>query len=112
MKDYFLLDLIADIICANEIILANWPKEKHFKCNRNIDIPVIIPSLPCSIEMSALCNYEIEAKNHFLLESLPACPESPSILTMYLTVILAFVKYFDNWNDSLETPVLLILDDI
>ena len=30
----------------NEIILANWPNDKHIICNINNDIPVRIPSHP------------------------------------------------------------------
>ena len=30
----------------NEIILANWPKDKHIICNNNIDIPIKMPSHP------------------------------------------------------------------
>ena len=29
---------------GNEIILANWPIDKHIECNINIDIPVRIPT--------------------------------------------------------------------
>ena len=31
---------------GNEIILANWPDNKHIICNANNDIPVKIPSHP------------------------------------------------------------------
>ena len=31
---------------GNEIILANWPNDKHIICNINNDIPVRIPSCP------------------------------------------------------------------
>ena len=59
---------------GNEIILANWPNNKHIICNINNDIPVRIPShLYVLINRSVLCNYGIEAENHFLLESLVAC---------------------------------------
>ena len=30
----------------NEIILANWPNNKHIICNINNDIPIKIPSHP------------------------------------------------------------------
>ena len=30
----------------NEILLANWPNDKHIICNINNDIPVRIPSQP------------------------------------------------------------------
>ena len=32
--------------CGNEILLANWPNDKHIICNVNNDIPVKIPSHP------------------------------------------------------------------
>ena len=32
---------------GNEIILANWPNDKHIICNINTNIPVKIPSHPC-----------------------------------------------------------------
>ena len=31
---------------GDEIILANWPNDKHIICNFNNDIPVKIPSHP------------------------------------------------------------------
>ena len=31
---------------GDEIILANWPNDKHIICNINSDIPVKIPSHP------------------------------------------------------------------
>ena len=31
---------------GNEIILANWPKDKHIICNINNDMPIKIPSHP------------------------------------------------------------------
>ena len=31
---------------GDEIILANWPNDKHIICNINNDIPVKIPSHP------------------------------------------------------------------
>ena len=51
----------------NEIILANWPNDKHIICNVNNDIPVNIPSHPyVLINRSVLYNCEIEVENHFL----------------------------------------------
>ena len=59
---------------GNEIILANWPDNKHIICNVNNDIPVVRPSHPyVSVNRSILCNYGIEVENNFLLESLVAC---------------------------------------
>ena len=59
---------------GNEIILANWPNDKHIICNTNNDIPIRIPSHPyVLVNRSVLCNCGIEADNHYLLESLAAC---------------------------------------
>ena len=41
---------------GNEIILANWPTDKHIICNINSDIPVRIPSHPhVLVNRSVLC---------------------------------------------------------
>ena len=97
---------------GNEIILANWPNDKHIICNVNNDIPVSIPSYPyVLVNRSVLCNCNIEAENNFLLESLAACHDSNSKLTMYITVNKAFVNYlgqFDNLSDSLDAPTKLM----
>ena len=54
---------------GNEIILANWPNDKHIICNSNNDIPIKIPSHPyVLVNRSVLCNCGIEAENHFLLK--------------------------------------------
>ena len=46
---------------GNEIILANWPNDKHIICNINNDIPVRIPSHPYTlVNRSVLCNCSIE----------------------------------------------------
>ena len=93
---------------GNEVILAFWPNDKHIECNINNDIPVRIPSFPYALlNKRVLCNCEIEAENHFLLESLVACKELESKLTVYFTVNIAFVNYFDNLTKSLEFPILL-----
>ena len=56
---------------GNELILANWPNDKHIIYNINNDIPVKIPSDPyVLVNRSVLCNCGIEADNHILLESL------------------------------------------
>ena len=47
----------------NEIILANWPHDKHIVCNVNNDIPVNIPYFPyVLVNRSVLSNCGIEAK--------------------------------------------------
>ena len=59
------------------------------------------------VNRSVLCNCDIEAENHFLLESLAACQDANAKLVMYFTVNTAFVKYLDqfsNLTESLEIP--------
>ena len=83
---------------GNEIILANWPNEKHIKCSVNNYIPVRIPRYPyVLVNRSVLCNYGIEAEKHFLLESLVACHDTNSKLVMYFMVNTAFVNYLDQF---------------
>ena len=95
---------------GNEIILANWPNDKHIICTINNDIPVRIPSYPyVLVNRSVLCNCGIKADNHFLLESLSACDNRNSKLTMYFTVNTAFVNYLDmfpNLTESLQFPLI------
>ena len=56
---------------GSEIILANWPSDKHMICNINNDISIKIPShLYVLVNRSVLCNCCRGAENHFLLESL------------------------------------------
>ena len=93
----------------NEIILANWPSDKHIICNINSDIPVRIPIHPYVLEnRSVLCNCSIEADNHYL-ESLAACNNRNYKLTMYFTVNTAFANYLDmfpNLTESLQFPLI------
>ena len=90
---------------GDEIILANWPNDKHLICNINNDIPVKIPSHPyVLVNRSILCNCGIEADNHHLLESVASCNKRITKLTMYFTINLAFTNYLDmfpNLTDSL-----------
>ena len=52
---------------GNEIILANWPNDKHIMCNGNNDIPVTFPVIHMFlVNRSVLCNCSIEAENNFL----------------------------------------------
>ena len=95
---------------GDEIILANWPNDKHIICNTNNDIPVKIPSHPyILINRSVLCNCSIEADNCYLLESLAACDTKISKLIMYFTINIALTNYlemFPNFTDSLQTPLI------
>ena len=81
---------------GDEIILANWPNNKHIICNVNNDIPVKIPSHPyILVNRSVLCNCGIEADNHYLLESLAVCDNKANNLVMYFTINIAFTNYLD-----------------
>ena len=81
---------------GNEIILANWPNDKHIICNINNDIPVKIPSHSyVLVNRSTLCNCGIEADSHHLLELLTACNNTLTKLTMYFTINLAFSNYLE-----------------
>ena len=95
---------------GNEIILANWPSDKHIICTIYNDIPIKIPSHPyVLVNRSVLCNCGIEAKNHFLLEFLAACQDSSSKITMYLTVNSAFLNYLEHFPklmESLSFPII------
>ena len=95
---------------GDEIILANWPNDKHIICNINNDIPVKIPSHPyVLVNRSILCNCGIEADNHHLLESIATCNRKITKLTMYFTINLAFTNYLDVLPNLTE-PLTLIRD--
>ena len=79
---------------GNEIILANWPNDKHIICTINNDIPIEIPSRPyVLVNRSVLCNCRIEAENNFLLESLATCHDSNTKFIMYFTMNIAFTNF-------------------
>ena len=63
------MDIIPTVLDdGNEIILANWPSDKHIIGTTNNDILVEIPSHPyVLVNKSVLCNCSIEANNHGLL---------------------------------------------
>ena len=110
-KFYYKTDIIPTVLDGgDEIILANWPNDKHIICNTNNDIPVQIPSHPyVLVNRSVLCNYNIEVDNHYLLEFLVACDNKISKLTMYFTINTAFTNYlemFPNITDSLQIPLI------
>ena len=90
---------------GDEIVLANWPNDKHIICNINNDILIKILSHPyVLVNRSVLCNCRIEADNHHLLESIATCDNKISKLIMYFTINLAFTNYLDmlpNLTDSL-----------
>ena len=95
---------------GDDIILANWPNDKHIICNINNDIPVRISSHPyVLVNRSVLCNCSMEADNHFLLELLAACNNRNSKLTMYFTVNTAFANYLDMFPNLTETFKFLLI---
>ena len=101
-------DIIPTVLDGeDEIILANWPNDKHIICNTNNDIPVKIPSHPyILVNRSVLCNCGIEANNHYLLESLAVCDTKISKLTMYFTINTALKMIWKCFLTSL-TPCRL-----
>ena len=88
---------------GNEIILANWPNDKHTICTINNDIPIEIPSHPyVLVNRSVLCNCGIEVGNNVLLESLATCHDANTNLIMYFMVNTAFTNYIDQFNIAEE----------
>ena len=90
---------------GDEIVLANWPNDKHIIFNINNNILIKNPSHPyVLVNRSILCNCRIEADNHHLLESIASCDEKITKLIIYFTINLAFTNYLDmvpNMTDSL-----------
>ena len=99
------LDGVYHCTVLAEMVLANWPSDKHIICNINNDIPIKIPSHPyVLVNRSILCNCRIEADNHHLLESIASCDKKITKLIIYFTINLAFTDYLDmlpNMTDSL-----------
>ena len=105
------MDIILTLLDGgSEIILANWPNDKHNMSTTNNDIPVKIPSHPyVLVNRSVFCNCSIEANNHYLLESLAACNNKIPELTMYFMINTAFANYLDmfpNLTESLQFPLI------
>ena len=95
---------------GDEIVLANWPNDKHIICNVNNDITVKIPSHPyVLVNRSVLCNCSIKADNHYLLESIATCNNRDSKLVTYFTINMAFANYLDMFS-NLTDPFQLIKD--
>ena len=92
---------------GNEIILANWPNNKHIICNINNNMPIKIPSHPyVLVNRRVSCNCFIEVVNHCLLEPLAAFQDTNSKLTMYFTINTAFVNYLDKFPNLTVSSVL------
>ena len=94
---------------GNEIILANWPKSKYVICKDNHEYPIKIPRHPyVLLKRSVLCNCDIHAEEHSLLESIATCPGKQSDMTIYYTVNTAFMPYLDTFKEELELSSLEI----
>ena len=78
---------------GQNIIQANWPSYERLIHTYNNDIPVNIPShLYVLFDRNILCNWDIEAEDNLLLESLVACGENNiQKLEMFFTVNLVFL---------------------
>ena len=73
----------------------------------NHEYPIRIPRQPCVLlKGSVLCNCDIHAEDHSLLESIAACPGKQSAMTIYYTVNAAFIHYLDSFKEKLEVPSL------
>ena len=53
-----------------------------------------------------LCNCDIHAEKHSLLESIATCPGKQSDMTIYYIVNTAFMPYLDNFREEPEVPSL------
>ena len=94
---------------GNEIILANWPNDKHIICTINNDILIEITSHPyVLVNRSILCHCDIESENNFLLESLAACHDTNTNMVMYFMVNTVFTNYINQFNhtEDLKFPIL------
>ena len=94
---------------GNEIILANWPNDKHIIRMVNNDILIEILNHPYFlVNRSILCNCGIEVENNFLLESLATCHDTKTNLVMYFMVNTAFTNYIGEFNltEDLKFPIL------
>ena len=76
-------------------------------CNDNQNYPIKIPSHPYSLlKRTLLCNCALHTENHFLLESIAACPGKQSAMTMFYTINTIFMHYFDSLKENLEVTDL------
>ena len=94
---------------GNQIIVANWPDDKHIICTINNDTPIKIPSHSyILVNRSIPCNCGIEAESNFLLESIAVCHDTNTNLVKYFMVNTAFTNYIDEFNltKELKFPIL------
>ena len=91
-----------------EIVLANWPSFKRIVCSTHNNIPIEIPSHSyVLLNRTVHCNCIIEAESNFLLESIAACDleRDTADLEMYFKANTAFLNYFDELMNTLDTPL-------
>ena len=60
------------------------------------------------VNRSILCNCNIKADNHHLLESIASCDKKITKLIMYFTINLAFTNYLDMLPNLTESLTLII----
>ena len=76
-------------------------------CKDNHEYPIKIPRHPyVLLKRSVLCNCDIHAEEHSLLESIAMCPGKQSDMTIYYMVNPAFMPYLDTFKEELELPSL------
>ena len=70
-------------------------------CKDNHEYPIKIPRhLYVLLKRSVLCNCDIHAEEHSLLESIDTCPGKQSNMTIYYTVNTAFMPYLDTFKED------------
>ena len=76
-------------------------------CKDNHKYPIKIPRhLYVLLKRFVLCNCDIHAEEHSLLEYIATCPGKQSDMTIYYTVNTAFMPYLDTFKEELELPSL------
>ena len=87
--------------------MVNWPKTKYVICKDNQEYPIKIPRHPyVLLKRLVLCNCDIHAEDHSLLESIAACPSKETAMTMYYAINTAFMHYLENFKEDLYLPNL------
>ena len=76
-------------------------------CKDNHEYSIKIPRHPyVLLKRSVLCNCDIHAEEHSILESIATCPGKQSNMTIYYTVNTAFMPYLDTFKEELELQSL------
>ena len=88
---------------ALDKLFLTWHYCKFNKCKCKCKIPRHPYVL---LKRSVLCNCDIHAEEHSLLESIATCPGKQSDMTIYYTVNTAHMPYLDMFKEELELPSL------